>query len=1065
MSSTATDRSPAVTSSSEEDIRIIETAFPIQQVSLDSVHEKYVSHGHISTFHIWPARRPLAASRAALLTTLLKDPGNSDMRRKLLSKIAGHKSETQNPSTGHVQETTEGGILHWGREISPYIEMFRKEILESFGGRTPRVLDPFAGGGAIPLEAMRLGCTAIASDINPLAWFILRCTLHYPRLLTQSILLPPFALNDREFMIKFFKSQGISNKAQLNHALQKLGHSQGHTQMSIANIDAYPDIGKASFDWHLRAWGEYVLRRVRQKLARYYPTYAEYEPVRRRRTKKTKYSTRTDVQRRPPQLLDPDPDGIVSAAELNARFDPEYLNSESNPRWVMKPTVAYLWARTVSCANCRAEIPLLKTCWLYNTSTKQVLLRVEANRDGTSVSYEIDTESHRSGRFATIREASVGAGTMNRSGVKCPCCDSIMTMKDLRIRGQAGMLGRRMVAVVVNGQTGKEYRLPRPEEFQLTRIERSDIEEIYRDIPFSLPDEKLAGANALGFRAPLYGFSKWVDVFTDRQLLALGMFVAEIRRVTTSMDYYPREWSEAIRAYLAPSVCRIADRGSTLATWQSSSAKIRNTFARFALPMVWDFAESCPLNNSSGGYSQAVEWIARVFEHLQQAGQGQPIATVLRSSAMALDVKNVDLICTDPPYYDAIPYSDLMDFFYIWIRRVLHGTSPEFDSEFSESLGPKWNAEENDGELIDDASRFRGDSLASKRNYEEGMYRAFSRFHNALNDDGRLVIVFANKQPDAWETLVSALVRAGFVVTASWPIQTEMRTRQRSLTSAALSSSIWLVCKKRSVTATVGWDGQVLAQMEENISRRAHDFWDAGIRGPDFIWAAIGPALEAFSMHAVVKKADEPGHFLTVTEFLRSVRRIVVAFVVNKILQREGTVDELDDLTTYYLLHRRDFGLAPAPAGACILYALSCNLSDSNLIGRLNVLVRTGRTVDSTAGRDVGDQRGSGGELRLKEWDSRLGPNLGEHGVGEQAPPIVDCVHKLMHLWRTGDQRQVDNYLGDRGLWNREIFAQVIQSLIELADQGSEERSTLESIQNHIQGRRTGSRVRQGSLL
>lgn len=1069
MRKTTTDRLSTDTHRGDEDIRLIETSFPIKEVSLDSVHEKTVRHGHISTFHVWPARRPLAASRAALIATLLKDPINPEARRKLLSRIAGRVIETRNPTTGQVKETTEGGILHWGREHSSDLATFQREIREAFGGRPPRVFDPFAGGGAIPLEAMRLGCEVVASDINPLAWYILRSTLHYPRLLTQRVRLPDFALNDREFMIKYLKAQGILGEKSLNQALKRLGHDpESDLQMSISDIDTSCDFTEAAFEWHLRAWGEYVLRRVRQKLSRHYPTYAEFEPIRRKGGKKRRQLASIEVTSVKPQLLLPDTEGRVSTRQLNAQFSSTYLNDESKPRWIAKPTVAYLWARTVDCANCRAEIPLLKTCWLCKTKTRRVLLRITLDRDQSGINFGIETWSNHAADQATRQEVpanNMGAGTMNRSGVECLFCGSIMTMKDLRVRGRSGLLGSRMVAVVVKGQTGKEYRLPHPKELEESQIERADIESIYEDIPFGIPDEKLAGADSLGFRAPLYGFRKWVDIFTDRQLYVLGTFVSEIRLVALELTAYSDVWREGILAYLAPTVGRIANSGSTLATWANNRETVRTTFARFALPMVWDFAESCPLNDSTGGFTSAVEWIAHVFEHLRQAEQEQPCATVLRQSAMAVSVQNIDLICTDPPYYDAIPYSDLMDFFYIWIRRVSCGMSGEFDAEFIQSLGPKWSAEDNDGELIDDASRFKGDRLASKQNYEDGMYRAFARFYDALNDSGRLVVVFANKQPDAWETLVSALIRSGFVVTGSWPIQTEMQTRQRSLTSAALSSSIWLVCRKRPITATVGWDGQVVAQMEDNISVRARDFWDAGIRGPDFIWAAIGPALEAFSMYPVVKKADIPGAFLTVTEFLRNVRRIVVAFVVSKILRSSGTGDELDDVTTYYLLHRRDFGLVPAPAGACILYALSCNLSDANLIGRLDVLIRTGRSTEVRASGDVDDRTGTSGELCLKEWNCRLEGNLGESAVGQHSPPIIDCIHKLMHIWKKGEQRQVDSYLEERGLWNREIFAQVVQALIELAEQGSEERSTLESIQNHIQGRRTGLGSRQRLLL
>ena len=425
-----------------------------------------------------------------------------------------------------------------------------------------------------------------------------------------------------------------------------------------------------------------------------------------------------------------------------------------------------------------------------------------------------------------------------------------------------------------------------------------------------------------------------------------------------------------------------------------------------------------------------------------------------------------DLICTDPPYYDAIPYSDLMDFFHVWLRRALHGLSPETDAAFADPLGPKWDADAGDGELIDDASRFGGDRQASKQNYEDGMARAFARFHHALREDGRLVLVFANKQPDAWETLVSALIRAGFVVDGSWPIQTEMQTRQRSLSSAALSSSIWLVCKKRPAAARPGWDGRVLAEMQENIVERLRDFWDAGIRGPDFVWAATGPALEAFSRHPVVRKADREGERLSVAEFLRQVRRMVVGFVVSRLLQGEGGAnDDLDDLTTYYLLHRNDFGLGAAPAGACILYALSCNLSDADLTGRLDLLARGGREGSAEDGEGEDGRELSGSEARLKEWRRRGARDLGEPSAGGGPAPLIDRVHKLMQLWKTGEQSRVDGYLESQGLWRHDLFARVVQALIELAEAGSEERSLLESIQNHVRTRGGAQVPRQGVLV
>ena len=504
-----------------------------------------------------------------------------------------------------------------------------------------------------------------------------------------------------------------------------------------------------------------------------------------------------------------------------------------------------------------------------------------------------------------------------------------------------------MTAVVVDGPKGKgkEYRLPTDHERAVAEVTEEQLQALYADIPFGLPEEPLASEDALGFRVPLYGFDNWRKLFTNRQLLALGGFVLTLRRLMQELDDWPESWREALIANLALVNDRLADYSSAICSWHNGREVIRNTFGRFALPIVWDYTEVNPLSDTSGNFLGALDWVSKVCEHLQKSVDSARSGEIISGSAISCQVDSVDLILTDPPYYDAIPYSDLMDFFYVWLRRSIPGLSAEVESVFSDALGPKWDHATDDGELIDDASRFGGDKERSKQNYEDGMARSFRSCHTALQPDGRLVVVFANKHPDAWETLVAALIRAGFVVDGSWPIQTEMGTRTRAMASAALSSSVWIVCKKRPA-ARPGWDTTVLNEMRDNITQQLRDFWDAGIRGPDFVWAATGPALEAFSKHPVVKKANDPNQLMTVSEFLREVRRMVVDFVVGRVLTQDGDQEAatgLDDVTTYYLLHRHDFGMKEAPVGGCILYALSCNLSDSALVNQHDLLAQAGK--------------------------------------------------------------------------------------------------------------------------
>ena len=1039
--------------------RLSESTLPLRQISLDSVHEKSVRHGHISTLHIWPARRPLAASRAMLLATLLPDPGDTEGRRRLGERLAGRLVPKQLKGGGedpdlNLKETS-GGILHWGRQDSPQLDQFRDRIRQAFGGRAPRVLDPFAGGGAIPLEAMRLGCETFASDLNPVAWFILRCTLHYPRVVGRKERpLPGFAIRDREFATALVKARGAKTKAGIRNALARLGHEDGGPVQLSSDLLAGDDGTKADFAWHVRAWGLHVLRNVRKRLAHRYPTHAYFEPMKPKGRGRTAALPARRYKRRSPRLLEPDMNGRVSVDALNDEFDSLYLEDGTNPRWVAKPVVAYLWARTAECGGCRARIPLLKTRWLCKKPKKRVLLTMSASDRGT-VEFAVRTDVPVGAGSAARRRShdrALGAGTMSGSGTECPNCGAVTRMEELRLQGRSGRLGTRMTAVVIDGQAGKEYRVPIELDIEAAKVDAGDLEALYADVPFALPNEatpKAGKGASRAFSVDGYGFDSWDKLFTDRQQLALGTFVHEVRAARAEIGNYPPEWREALTAYLACTLSKLTDYSSAVCSWHNGRETLRQTFARFALPMVWDFCEVNPLSATTGGFKGMADWVARYVDHALRAVATTSSSDVATRSALAHQPGDLDLVCTDPPYYDAIPYSDLMDFFHIWLRRVLQGLSPETDAVFTDPLGPKWDSRNADGELIDDASRFGGDRDASKRNYEDGMARAFARFREALRDDGRLVIVFANKSPDAWETMVSALIRSGFVVTGSWPIQTEMQTRQRAMASAALSSSIWLVCQKRPKTARPGWEAQVLATMREKITRQLRDFWDAGIRGPDFVWSATGPALEAFSRHPAVKRADDPEKPLTVAEFLQSVRREVVGYVVSQLLAHgDGSVTDLDDLTTYYLLHRSDFGLHPAPAGACILYALSCNLSDADLAGRYDLLARGSNTAE-VDDQDVETQM-SGSDVRLKAWKQRRSRSLGQPAPDGTGPPLIDCIHRVMHLWKAGDGTRVNDYLDERGLWKNEIFASVVQAVLEMAERESAERALLEKIQNHL---------------
>lgn len=1035
--------------------RLIEKAFLLREVSLDSVHEKNVRHGHISTLHIWPARRPLAACRAALIATLLDDPGTPEKREEVLRKMAGRKVIDHDG-----KETTEGGILHWKRETenADTLRWFREEIRAKYG-RAPKVLDPFAGGGAIPLEAMRLGCETTATDINPVAWFVLKCTLDYPHRFAGKLMpLPEFVKTDREFLEAWFGRE-VNGKKKSKKKVQEAVDS-------VLNEGLFGDARdwQADLAWHIRAWGRWVLKEARKDLAPYYPTYAEWQPVDGWNGRVPTAPSDTDAEevggkwlKRVAVTSDGKP---LTSEDLNIGLAASDLSDPRKPRWIVKPTLAYQWARTVRCQNqmCRAEIPLLSTTWLVNKRTSPAFLRFQVDRQlGTVEIFPVQGEEPNADDVAR----TVGGG-----GAKCLVCDLVTKDSQLRHEFASGRTNKRLTTVVVQGTRSKEFRRPTSAEEDCIRLAAASRDARMSELPGGDLDERMPDARRQGnsgFRVLLYGYSRWRDLFEDRQAVGLASISKSIRAAHQELERcFELETADSVSAYLACMLARVVDRSTNVCRSDPSPTQsgVINTFSQFNIPMNFDFIETCIVGDGSGSFANGIEWVSKALEHFLGAAAGEPSVELNSATADNSSENGYDVVFTDPPYYDTFAYGDLSDVFLCWHRRTLAGLSPEFAPIESYGESPKSNSGATESELIVDPGRFEGNRAASVSAYEDGMRSAFEKCGLQLVPTGRLVIVFANKNPDAWEALVSALIRAGFAVTASWPIETEMGNRTRANAVSALASSIWVVCRKRPEGARSGWDNEVVQRMSSTITTRLREFWDLGIRGPDFVWSAVGPALEEYSQHPVVKKTSGQG-VMTVKEFLEHVRRIVVDFVVGRVFteggQAEGSVDvaSIDNITAYYLLHRHDFAFETAPIGACILYAISCGTTDARLAGAADILMKPNKKQalgedDESDDIEDGDKKKSN-MVRLKRWNERTRKDLGEPNEND-VPPLIDRVHRLMDLWKAGDQDDVNEYIADLGLQHDRLFVQLMQAMIELArkDKAADELQILEAVMNHL---------------
>jgi adenine-specific DNA methylase len=736
--------------------RLIEVDFPIAAVSAHSAREKSIRHGHPSTLHLWWARRPLAACRSVLLGLLLPDPCDPDCpkdfktkARELLAKRYGSGSKTD-PALRELLLKFIGEFANWDHAANAmYLEIGRGLVKAAHPEETPVVVDPFSGGGSIPLEALRLGCEAFASDLNPVACLILKTLLEdIPR------------YGNAEF---------------------KLADGKGKEIVVHGLADALRHVGKQ------------VKEAAEKELAQFYP---------------------------------PDPDG-------------------SRP-------IAYLWARTVRCEGigCGAEIPLVRSFWLGKKSGRKQALRFHIERRKgmpPNLTFEI---------FTPRAENEVRDGTTTRANATCPCCHIVLPAARVRTQlaeqrggadarfNSAGQRtsGAMLLAVVTvrDGQSGRSYRLPAQADYAAVQKAQQRASKLPKG---TLPDEPLPETNTNCFRIPNYGMKLWSDVATARQKLALTTLAQKTRLLAGE---------KAAEVFAIP-VSRCTDFNSSLNSWAVDGEFVRSTFARQALSMVWDFCETMPLTTESGGFTGAVEWVARVVETLGELRNTRGQVQQADACKSPLPDSTASAWFTDPPYYDAVGYAELSDFFFVWLKRALPN-HPFFKDIYDDSnpLTPKLP------ECVQDEAYKSFDGVVKDRSFfESRMALAFAQGRRVLREDGVGCVVFAHKTTEGWEALLSGMLRAGLTITTSWPISTERPVRFRAQDSAALAGSVHLVCRPRPADAGVGDWSEVKAAMEKRIREWLSTLLKHGVRGADAIFSCLGPALESYSRYEKVLTAAD----------------------------------------------------------------------------------------------------------------------------------------------------------------------------------------------------------------
>lgn len=843
--------------------KLIEVALPLEEINRQSSREKSIRKGHPSTLHLWWARRPLATARAVLFSQLVDDP-SARYGDFLEAARAADESDPEAVARARVEAerrrlfTLITRMVNWDNIGDEHLlREVREEIRRSTGDDPPAILDPFAGGGSIPLEAQRLGLEAHASDLNPVAVLINKALIEIP---------PRFAGRPPVFP----------------------GADDG--------TRTWPGAHGLAED--VRRYGEWMREEALRRIGHLYPKA---------------------------QL----PDGGEATV------------------------IAWIWARTVTCPNpaCGIEMPLVRSWWLGKKKGKEAY--IVPTVVGDHIEYSI---GHGPKKAPT-------AGTISGGKGRCLACDALVENAYIRRQATSKGLGQQLIAIVAEGDRQRIYLEP-------TQVQ-GDVA-VGTERPADVPTQMVPTPNHDVDRLPMYGMPTWGDAFTARQLVALTTFsdlVGEAReRVLrdalaggmsegSSLESNGTDavaYADAVSTYLALAGSRQADRLSSLSTWQSIGEKVRNVFARQAIAMAWDFADVNPFSSSSGNFSSQVEWVTNVIEYLPTSIS---CGVANQSNSTACLYENV-VISTDPPYYDNIGYSDLSDFFYVWLRRSLKGIHPRL---LSTVLVPK------EEELVANPYRHGGRDGA-KDFFEDGFERVFARARRNANPDYPMTVYYAFKQSETtaagrgstgWATILGAMIRSGWTITATWPMRSERGGRMTSVGTNALASSIVLVLRPRPEAAPIIDRRGLMRELRACLPGAVETLRSGGIAPVDLAQAAIGPGMGVFSHYSRVVSPD--GSDMSVAEALMQINA-----VLDEVLTDQD--DDLDPDTRWCLSWYETRGFDEGPYGDAETLASARNAS-IDALRRSGVLNAGGGRVSLIAPPDLPDDYDPRTDDRISHWE------------------------------------------------------------------------------------------------
>lgn len=1014
--------------------KLIEVALPVKEISTESVRDKSIRHGHISTLHLWWARRPLPICRAVVFASLVPDPDDPHCPPAFVEAVHDLLGKQQNPGDPYkpyadipytavfdpVPDTPRNRLLafigkfspeqennllqgrksappkkvlsdfslikwesrhnedlitkarkliwvahnaasfspsgggrgedsrsypdhaaafdaHWAaiqaaeqhlyrlpdRHLGgPQVEAAQLQLdqaLAAFLSRMPKVFDPFAGGGAIPLEAARLGCRSYGNDLNPVAHIIQKASLEYPQRYGK-----PITYTQQAYIARYGQAAYDALPAEYQSASQHsdgtlFSPSGGGREEEPNHLINLPN--RLAHD--VQHYAHELLRRAEAEIGHYYPAVNGKKPI------------------------------------------------------------AYYWARVARCANpaCQAEVPLLKQFYLVKKAEKKVHLFPII--EGTNIQFEV-----RHGAY------DQPGWVRDRKNLYCPCCGQTTPNKELKRQFLEEKIETRLLAVIEEGESGKAYRNPTREEASMAKQVP-----LHEDVPI----ERLPIKNTKQFDLCPWGFTTVGSMFSPRQLLALQTLVKHSLELQAELRATEDDYGKAVATYLGVLVDRVAAVQTSFGRWHISGEKLEHPFSRQAIPMVFDYPESYPFGNVTGSANNQLAWVIR---YINEESEGAFPANCINASSGDISqfaAKDLQAVVTDPPYYDAIAYADLSDFFYVWMKRSMGMLYP---MTFAFPQTPK-------GEECTALKHHHGSDTEAKAHFERKLLAIFHALEQQVN--GVVAVMFAHQTTAAWTTLCNSLVGANMNIEGAWPMDTEMSNRSVGLAGAALESSV-TVTARPTVRSGFGSYREIKREIEAKVKQQVDYLYEMGFRGADLLTACFGQAVAVFGQYQRVEKAD--GTEVTVAELLELARDSAFNALVTGL--------EADGSTRFYLGWLQLFGFSPAEHDDVRrISQIGLHLEPADL-SRQALLVQHGK------------------QEHLASYPERLAalPRLGLH----PSDPLIDRIHRALHLYAGTDRQALLDHLKGFAAQTHDPAWRVLTSLKELLPPKTEDHQQVEGL-------------------